>query len=176
MVPPRLTSGLFPHFHIFGAYQRIKAAGLLGLHLYPARSVFSGVLLNFPLVKISRWEKEEIALQSLHHQARLDDRGSHPSIEFSCKSYNCGISSYCKGALPDVNNTCLSLLKKQTRNKGICKISGGVLKPWGTREGTLLLYCQLSATSLFVIVVHTMYFNFRSGAIEQYHHGKPSCC
>lgn len=176
MVPPRLTSGLFPHFHIFGAYQRNKAAGLLSLHLYPPRSVFGDVLLNFPLVKISRWEKEEIALQSLHHQARLDDRGSHPSIAFSCKSYNCGISSYCKGPLPGVNNTCLSLLKKQTRNKGTCKISGGVLKPWGTREGTLLLYCQLSATSLFVIVVHTMYFNFRSGAIEQYHHGKPSCC
>lgn len=69
--------------------------------------------------------------------------------KFSCKSYNCGISSYCKGALTDVNNTCLSPLKKQTSNKGMCKVSGGVLKHWGTREGTLLLL--LSALSYILI-------------------------
>lgn len=73
MAPLRLTSGLFPHFHVFWAYQRNNAARWLGPHLHPSSGVFSSTLLNFPLVKRARWEKEETALQSLHHQAKLDD-------------------------------------------------------------------------------------------------------
>ena len=50
-VPLRPTSGFFPHFHIFWAHQRNKAASLLGPHLSPPSGVFSSILPNSPLVK-----------------------------------------------------------------------------------------------------------------------------
>lgn len=72
--------------------------------------------------------------------------------KFSCKSCNCGISSYCKGALPDVYSTYLSCLKKQTSHKGTCKISGGVLRHWGTRESTLFL---LSSSPSYILICNS---------------------
>ena len=67
-------------------------------------------------------------------------------------------------------------LKNKQATKACAKFLVVVLNTGGRGRERCLCYCLLSATSLFVIVVHTRYLNFIGGATDQYCHGKPSCC
>lgn len=66
-------------------------------------------------------------------------------------------------------------LKSKQATKARAKFLVVFLDTGGQGRAHCFCYRPLPATSLFVIVVHRMCLNFIGGAVEQYHHGKPSC-